>query len=305
MKAASLREALAARELILSDGAMGTGLMEKGLEPGACPEELNLSHPEWVLAISAAYRGAGADLLQTNTFGASPLKLASYGLDARAEEINRTAVRIAREAASGGAWVAGDCGPCGHLLEPYGDATAEAVRSSFRRQIGALAEAGVDLILIETMMDLKEALLALRAAREAAPDVPAAVTLTFDRTRRGFFTMMGQTVAQAARELERAGADAAGSNCGNGIEAMTAIAREFRAATCLPIVIQSNAGLPDFKDGRPRYPESPDFFARHVPALMEADVSILGGCCGTTPDHILAFRRAVDAMAPAHGEPPA
>jgi 5-methyltetrahydrofolate--homocysteine methyltransferase len=293
MKAASLREALAAREFLLSDGAMGTGLMEKGLEPGACPEELNLSHPDWVREISSAYREAGADILQTNTFGASPLKLASYDLDMRTEEINQAAVRIAREAAGGRALVAGDCGPCGRLLEPYGDATAEMVRSSFRRQIGALSEAGADLILVETMTDLHEALLAVEAAKENAPSLPVAVTLTFDRTPRGFFTMMGQAVAQAARELERAGADAVGSNCGNGIEAMTAIAREFRAATRLPVMIQSNAGLPEYREGRIHYPESPEFFALHAPFLLQAGVSILGGCCGTTPEHIRALRQVV------------
>jgi len=293
MKGASLRDALNSRGILISDGAMGSALFAKGLEPGDCPDALCLSHPEWIAEISASYRAAGADIIQTNTFGASPLKLAPYGLEEKTEEINREGVRIAREAADG-ALVAGECGPCGGLLEPYGDVSVEAVCAGFKRQAAELARAGADFILFETFTDLNEALLGLRAAKEVAPDLSVWVSLTFDPTPRGFFTMMGQTPAQAAVALEAAGADGVGSNCGNGIVAMTAIAREFRAATRLSVIIQSNAGLPEERGGGLHYPESPEFFGRHAPDLLEAGVTILGGCCGTTPEHIRTLRRAAD-----------
>lgn len=302
MNAPSLRRALAAGEILICDGAMGSALLEKGLEPGACPDELCLTRADWIVEVSTTYRDAGADIIQTNTFGASPLKLAPYGLEDRTEEINHAGVRIAREAA-GGAFVAGECGPCGHLLEPYGDVTVETARHGFERQIRALAEAGADLILFETFSDLNEALLAVQAARENAPDLPVWASLTFDRTPRGFFTMMGQTVRQVAEELEKAGAEVVGSNCGNGIEAMAGIALEFRSATHLPIIIQANAGLPEMRDGELYYPESSDFFGLHARSLLEAGAAILGGCCGTTPDHIRTLREVAREFRRNRGTP--
>jgi len=290
-----LLDRLRAGEILVADGAMGTMLIRHGLEPGACPEALNLTQPEVLVAIARSYLDAGADLIQTNTFGASPLKLAAYGLAARAEEINRNAVAAARAAAGDRAYVAASVGPCGKILEPYGDADPDELRQSFRQQVAHLIAAGADAIVIETMTDLREATLAVEAAKEVAPAIPVLATMTFDRTPRGFFTIMGVTIPEAASGLARAGADVVGSNCGNGSENMVEIARAFRAATALPLLMQANAGLPAVRAGELVYTETPEFMAERAAAMLEGGVAILGGCCGTTPDHIRALRSLVDA----------
>lgn len=289
-----LRERLAAGDVLVGDGAMGTMLFQRGLRPGEPPESVTLSRPEVLEEIARLYVDAGADLVETNTFGGSPLKLALHGLEAHAERVNRDAVLAARRAAGDRAYVVGSCGPSGRLLEPYGDTTTDAMAESFRRQMAALTGAGVDAVCVETMTDLVEAQLAVRAAREAAPAVPVFATMTFDPTPRGYFTIMGVTVAQAAAGLADAGADAVGSNCGNGIAHMVAIAREFRRCTALPLVIQANAGLPRTVGTETVYDETPDFMATQARALLDLGVLVIGGCCGTTPTHVAALRAMVD-----------
>lgn len=291
---ASLLERIAAGETLLADGAMGTMLQARGLEPGGCPEAFNLERPEVLEEIARLYREAGSDIVLTNTFGGSPLKLSAYGLEERCEEIQRAGIRAARSGAGPGALVALSCGPCGHLLQPYGEADPGRVAEGFRRQIAAAAVEGIDLVCVETMTDLNEALLALGAAKEAAPGLPVSVTMTFDETPRGFYTIMGTSVERAGGALAEAGADLIGSNCGNGVEAMVRIAAELGAQGALPLVIQSNAGLPRIRGAEIVYPESPEFMAARVPALLESGVRLLGGCCGTTPAHIARFRRALD-----------
>jgi len=289
-----LGERLSAGNVLLVDGAMGTMLFQRGLPPGQPPESVTLSQPEVLEEIARRYLDAGADILTTNTFGGSPLRLALHGLDARTEELNRAAVLATRRASAGRAYVAGSCGPCGHLLQPYGDASPDDVLDGFRRQTGALIEAGADCVLVETMTDLTEATLAVRAARETSADLPVIATMTFDPTPRGYYTVMGVSVAAAAAGLAEAGADAVGSNCGNGIEHMIAIAGAFRAATTLPIVIQPNAGLPRTSGTETVYDETPDFMAEKADALLDLGVSVIGGCCGTTPEHIRALRATID-----------
>jgi len=282
--------------VLVGDGATGTLLMERGLPAGHAPEEVTLTHPDRVADAARRYLEAGAEVVETNTFGASPIKLALAGLAGDAERVNRGAARLAREAVGTRAYVVGSVGPCGRLLEPYGDARREVVHEGFLVQVGFLAAEGVDAVLVETMTDLEEAKLAVRAAKEAAPDLPVAATMTFERTPRGFYTIMGATVAAAAAGLEEAGADAVGSNCGNGIEEMLAIAREFWRCSALPLVIQPNAGLPREQDGRLVYDESPAFMADRARALVEIGVALVGGCCGTGPDHVRALRAMVDAI---------
>ncbi|UCD74363.1 MAG: homocysteine S-methyltransferase family protein [Phycisphaerales bacterium] len=296
----SILERLRAGETLLGDGAMGTMLQQcapGGI--GTCPEAINLERPELLEEIARRYLDAGAELIETNTFGASPLKLAAHGLENKTEEINRRAVEAVRTAVGGEvggrAYVSGSCGPCGRMLKPYGDADPELVREGFVTQMRALADAGVDVICIETMTDLAEAVLALQAAKEAAPGIPVIATMTFDLTARGFFTMMGVSVEKAAAGLQEAGADVVGSNCGNGIEKMIEVARLFRQCTDLPIIIQSNAGLPEMKDGELVYSETPEFMADKAGALVDIGVSIIGGCCGTTPDHIRALKKMIDS----------
>ncbi|HUU45301.1 MAG TPA: homocysteine S-methyltransferase family protein, partial [Acidobacteriota bacterium] len=283
-----MSERLQSREVLVADGAMGTMLFERGLTPGECPERVNLERPEILEEIAHLYLDAGSDIVLTNTFGGSPLKLAQYGLDDRTEDINAAAVRAVRKAVGDRAYVAASCGPCGRLLMPYGDVEPEEVAAGFERQVRALVAAGIDMLCVETMTDLAEAKLAVRAAKSVAPSLPVTATMTFDPTPRGFFTIMGNSIAQAAEGLAEAGADIIGSNCGNGIEKMVEIAAEFRKCTSLPLIIQSNAGLPEMRDGRPTYPETPEFFARGCRRLLDIGVSIVGGCCGTTPEHIAA-----------------
>ena len=288
-----LLESLREGSILVADGAMGTMLFERGLKSGECPESMNLSMPSVLEDIARLYLDAGADIIQTNTFGGSPLKLASYSLAEEAPLINRNAVAAVKKAVSGRAYVSGSCGPCGKILKPYGDTDPEDVFESFGVQMQAFFESGCDVICIETMMDLREMLLALRAAREKAPGIPVMTTMTFDATPRGFFTIMGDTIEKTSRELEEAGADVIGSNCGNGIENMIRIAEEFRKRTTLPLIIQSNAGLPIIENGKLTYPESPEFMASMAKELVDAGVSIIGGCCGTGPAHIRAIKNAI------------
>lgn len=280
--------------VLVADGAMGTMLMARGLAPGEAPETVNLRGPEALEEIARLYLEAGADIIQTNTFGGSPLKLAKTGLDDNMHDVNRRAVEAVRRVAGGKAFVSASVGPSGLILKPYGDAEPQAVYDSYRSQVEILAAAGADVICVETMTDIAEAVLAVRAAKEAAPRLPVMATMTYDATPRGFFTIMGVTVACAAKELAAAGADVIGSNCGNGIDNMVAIAREYRACSDLPIIIQSNAGLPEMRGGVLAYPETPEFMASRVKALVASGVSIIGGCCGTTPAHIAAIRKEVE-----------
>jgi 5-methyltetrahydrofolate--homocysteine methyltransferase len=289
----SLLSRLGRGEILVSDGAMGTELFRRGLEPGASPEAFGFERPGVLEEIALAYLEAGAEIIQTNTFGASPMKLADYGLAERTEDINENAVAAVRRAVGGRAYVSGSCGPSGRLLKPHGDADPAGIYKGFERQIRALVQAGVDLLCIETMTDLREAELAVRAARVVSPGIPVMATMTFDETRRGFFTIMGTSVPAAAAGLREAGADVAGSNCGNGMAAMVRIAREFRKATALPLLIQANAGLPQNRGGKLVYPETPEFFAEMAIELIEQGVSIIGGCCGTTPEHIRAVKTVV------------
>lgn len=290
-----LLERLRNSEVIVGDGAWGTMLMARGLRPGAPPESFVLEQPDTIVEVGRLYVEAGADLVTTDTFGASALNLACYGLAERAAEINRAAVRLARLAVAGRALVSASVGPTGRLLVPYGDTEPEAVGAAFEEQIGAQAAAGADAICIETMTDLREAILAVKAARSAAPRLPVIATMTFEATPRGYFTMMGVSVEQAARGLAEAGADVVGSNCGNGSDRMVEIACELRRFTPLPLAVQPNAGVPETRGGRLVHPETPEFMAARVEKLLECGVSLIGGCCGTTPDHVRAIRSAVDA----------
>jgi 5-methyltetrahydrofolate--homocysteine methyltransferase len=284
---------LAAGEVLVGDGAWGTMLLARGLRQGEPPESLNLTRPELLEEVASLYLEAGADLVTTNTFGGSPARLHQFGLDSQTEAVNRAAVEAVRRAVRGRAYVSASVGPSGHLLKPYGDGDPADIGAGFERQIRALAEAGADLFCVETMTDLSEAALAVRAAKSVAPHLPVMATMTFETTRRGFFTVMGVSIEQAVRGLSDAGADILGSNCGNGSDAMVAIAREFRALTARPIAIQPNAGLPEPRGETLVYPETPDFMADQARKLLAAGVAVIGGCCGTTPAHTRALRAVV------------
>jgi len=289
-----LLDRLARGEALAADGAIGTELIAQGLEPGACLELIGIERPELLLELHRLYVDAGAELLTTNTFGGSPTRLARHGLQARASQLNRRATELARRVAGERVLVAGSCGPCGELLKPFGPADPESISDGFALQIESLADGGADLIVIETMTDLREACLAVEAARRVAPQLPVAASLSFDSTPRGFFTMMGDSLERVAAELAQAGAHLIGSNCGHGIETMVELARELKPLTSLPILIQSNAGLPELLNGRLHYAQTPAQTAAGALRLLEHGVSIVGGCCGTTPEHVTSVRKVVE-----------
>jgi 5-methyltetrahydrofolate--homocysteine methyltransferase len=278
---------------IVADGAWGTMLLARGLPVGRAPETWTLEHPQIVADIAREYLDAGAEVLTTNTFGASAARLKQHGLEPSLDAINRRGVEILREVAQERAWISASIGPSGLLLAPIGTADPAEVADGFQRQIQALASAGADVLCIETMTDVVEAVLAVRAARAVAPALPIVATMTFDITRRGAFTVMGVSVERAAGALEEAGADLVGANCGTGIDAMVQVAREFARHTQLPISVRANAGLPHRRGTDVVYLETPDRFAAAVGDLMSAGVAIVGGCCGTTPAHIAAIAAAL------------
>lgn len=289
----ALAERLRSGRVLLADGAIGTMLMERGLKKGHCPESMILDNPDLVENITRLYIGAGAEMVQTNTFGASPLKLAAYDLENKTEEINRRAVEIARSAARTHALIVASVGPSGRLLKPHGDLEPSMLARSYHRQLTSLARAGVDGFHFETMMDLTEALTGIKTARAIAPDLPVLVSLVFDQTPRGFFTIMGVSIEKAVSELTEAGADVLGANCGSDSRLMLEIAKKFKSLTNRPIIIRPNAGLPVLQGEKTIYPETPEYFADHGCELARIGVAIIGGCCGTTPAHIRALARAL------------
>jgi 5-methyltetrahydrofolate--homocysteine methyltransferase len=292
------KDALRERPL-LADGAMGTQLMLAGLEQGNCGEEWNVTHPEKVWAIQRAYVDAGCDCLLTNTFGGSRIMLNRHGNAEQVAAVNQAAVRIARDAfGDKPGYVLGDMGPFGGLLEPYGDFTEAEVRAAFTEQAEALVAAGADAIIIETQTSLEELGLAIDAAREAgAPCIIG--SLAYDVTLDGstFRTMMGIDPERAAEFLEQAGADVIALNCGTRMDmprAKQAVER-YRSVSSLPVMAQPNAGQPKLVDMKVIYDESPNEMADGVVPLLRSGANIIGACCGSTPDHIRAFRSTIDS----------
>ena len=284
-------------EIIVGDGALGTQLMQCGLKHGEPPELFNVEKPEVIEKIAGLYLDAGAEIIETNTFGASPARLEQFSLENRMEELNRAAVEAVRRAVGEKAYIAGSVGPSAKNLEPLGDAEPEQIFDGFAAQIRVLVAAGVDIICIETMMDIAEAVLAVKAARSVSAEIPVIATMTFNKTPRGFFTLMRNSVKDAADALKDAGADIVGSNCGDGMENMIVIAQEFRRHIKQPVIIQGNAGLPIRGKNDLVYPDTPEYMAGKAAELLDMGVQIIGGCCGTTPEHISAIRSIVDNRA--------
>jgi 5-methyltetrahydrofolate--homocysteine methyltransferase len=283
---------------LLGDGAMGTELMFAGLEQGNCGEEWNLTHPDRVLAIQRRYAEAGSDCILTNTFGGSRIMLNRHGNADKVVEVNQAAVDIVRQAfGNKTGYIIGDIGPFGGLMEPYGDFTEAQVRDAFNEQAQALVDAGADAIIIETQTSLEELLLGLQAAKAAgAPCVIG--SMAYDVTLDGstFRTMMGIDPERAAKFMQENGADIVALNCGTGMDmqrACQAVAR-YKQVTDLPVMAQPNAGQPKLIEMKVVYDETPDQMVQGVTALLDAGANILGACCGSTPDHIRAFRHAID-----------
>ena len=279
---------LAKKKTVIFDGGMGTMLMAAGLKAGESPELWNIEKPSLVTDIHRKYYEAGSGVVHTNTFGGNTIKLAERGLADKMETINVEAARLAREACPAGKLVAGDIGPTGKLLKPLGDLVIEEAEEGFFRQAQALLKGGVDLISIETMFSLEEALAALRAAKRLG-DVLVIAALTFNRTKKGFFTMMGEGVKQAVSAFEAAGADVIASNCSLGSRDMIDLTKELRAATRKPILIQPNAGKPVTQKGVTSYQQTPAEFAQDGKEIGNFGADMIGGCCGTNPEFIRAL----------------
>jgi 5-methyltetrahydrofolate--homocysteine methyltransferase len=283
---------------LLGDGAMGTQLMLAGLEQGNCGEEWNLTHPERVLAIQRRYVEAGSDCLITNTFGGSRIMLNRHGHPDLVVAINKTGVAIAREAFGGeDGYVLGDIGPFGGLLEPFGDFTEEQVRDAFDEQAAALVEGGADAIIIETQTSLEELQIGIEAAKKAgAPCIIG--SMAYDVTLDGstFRTMMGIDPERAAEFMEEHGAHIVALNCGTGMEMERALeaVKRYKKVTRLPVMVQPNGGKPRLINMKVIYDESPEQMVKGVVPLLEAGANIIGACCGSTPEHIRAFRTAMD-----------
>jgi len=294
---------LFAERPVLADGAMGTVLYARGVFVNRCYDELNLSDPNLILGVHEEYLQAGAELLETNTFGANGFRLARHGLAAKMAEINAAGVRLARQAVERlkekqapdrevAAWVAGSVGPLGVRLEPLGKTGLDEARAAFAEQIGILAENGVDLLIIETMPALNEAHEALEAAKSVAPHLPVLVMVTVDDESE---CLDGASPAQAAALLTEWGADAMGVNCSTGPATVLTAIEGMRAATGLPLAAMPNAGVPRAVEGRNIYLCSPEYMASFARKAVAAGIQIVGGCCGTTPNHIRAMRAAIRA----------
>ena len=289
----SIMDILRSGAILLCDGAMGTELQKSGLLPGGCPEELNVTRPEAVLAVHQAYYTAGSDLVETNSFGGNRIRLAMHGMEHRSRELCRKAAELAREVCPEGRYVAGSIGPTGDLLEPFGTRSVREVHEVFAEAASALAEGGADVLFVETMMALEEAVVAVRAAKECTA-LPVVATMTFERTAAGLRTAWGVSVQAAVQQLSEAGADVLGANCGRGFDEMIEILTEMRPLTSLPVAVQANAGLPEWVDGVAVYRETPETMRPKAEELLHRGANILGGCCGTGPAHIRLMRTLVD-----------
>ncbi len=286
-------------EVLVIDGAMGTMLQANGLKPGECPDGWNLSHPDIVKSIHRTYIEAGCQLIITNTFGANRLKLERPGLAEKTSEINEAAAGIAREAAGDSVSVCGDVGPTGEFMEPLGKYTEDNFYEVFYEQISALTRGGADLIIVETMTDLREAGCAVRAAK-AVSGIPVIGSMTFQKVKDGFRTIMGQSPGQMVSALQKEDCDIIGSNCGSGPEQLVEITGEIKSAlgkspvrNLSYILAEPNAGLPRLVNGETVFDQSPEDFSSFTLSLIEAGANIVGGCCGTTPGHIKAVAKVV------------
>lgn len=286
------------RQLVF-DGATGTMLQKLGLKPGGCPDELSLGDPEMVKKVHRAYIEAGSDVVTTNTFGANSIKLKEYGLEGRLRDINIAAARCAR-AAAGDRFVAGGLGPTGGFMEPVGGMDFDAALDVFTAQATALKDGGADLIIIETMMDIKEMKAAIIGARSTG--LPVVATMTFDETMR---SVLGTPPESFAIMAEALGADVIGANCSLGIEGIYKAVLAMSRVCSIPLIAQPNAGIPFLKEGRTVFPASPAQMASFVPKLVEAGVRVIGGCCGTSPEHIVEMGRVLRSLPPAPLKRPA
>lgn len=270
---------------LLFDGATGTEYQRRGLPVGAAPEIWVMENPDAVKDVHRTYVAAGAQVIETCTFGATKRRLEASDVPYSVADVTRTAVALAKESAAGKALVAGSVGPFGGILEPYGEVTVGEVEELFAEQMSVLVESGADIVLIETMISLSEAIVALRTAKSVGAST-VGVTMTFEMTGSEPRTSFGESVQEVVTALTEEGATFIGANCGAGFELMRIVARSFRTESKIPVLIQTNAGIPSVEKGLIVYPEQADSFGRFVKELTDLGIDMIGGCCGTTPEHI-------------------
>ena len=288
--------ALIAERPLLLDGGLGRALMERGFAAGECPEEWNISHPAEVEDIHRSFYAAGSDIVNTNTFGGTAMRLEAHGLSARAVELSEAGARLAlgvRDREFPGRWVAGDIGPCGQMVQPMGNAEPDTLRATFAEQARALVDGGVDLLNIETMFDLTEATIAVEAAVAAAEGRPVLASMTFKPAARGFRTMMGVSPEAAVKALKDAGADLVGCNCEISAEPMAGLVPIMAELGGGVTYAQPNAGQPRLEAGETVYAETPEHFAAVVATYPTLGAGVVGGCCGTPPASIAALAAAL------------
>ena len=280
--------------ILISDGAMGTMLQDRGLTDGGAPELWNVENPSAIEDVLEQYAAAGANLITTNTFGGTRGRLQMHGLEDRLFELNKAGAEIARKVADRhpGCFVMGDVGPSGELMEPMGTMTVDEAKELFADQIKALVDGGVDAILIETMSDLQEVEAAVKAAKEVAPELPVIVTYSFDTNLR---TMMGVKPAVAVKTLAAEGVRIIGANCGRGVDEMRVIAKELTEARPdgVFIITQSNAGLPKLVGGDFVYDGTPEEMAKYATDMKALGVNVIGSCCGSSPAHTAAMKASI------------
>jgi len=280
----TILERIARGELLLSDGAMGTELQKRGLVTGECPESLNVTHPDIIAKVHEDYYSAGSDLVETNSFGGNRFRLIRHNAEDKVHEYNVQAARIARQVCPPVKFVAGSIGPTGEMLEPFGLISLDEAFEAFVVQAEALAEGGVDIFFVETMIAIEEAVTAIKAAKKTG--LPVAASMTFENTDAGLRTSWGVDVPTALQQMIEAGADIVGTNCGNGMHVTLAVIREMLPLSGKPLLAQPNAGMPELKDNKISYRETPSAMEPGYTELLKAGISIIGGCCGTTPEHI-------------------
>ncbi|RKX75391.1 MAG: methionine synthase [Spirochaetes bacterium] len=298
----SIVEVIKSGRILLSDGGWGTSLQKRGLKAGECPEKWCIEREEEVFALAKSFIDAGSDIIETNSFGGTRFKLQMCGLGERVGEINEKAVRISRHAAGEDNWVMASAGPTGKMII-WGDVTGEDLYNAFKEQVEAQERGGADAVCIETMMALDEACIAVEAARDNT-DLEIICTFSFEKNAKGEMrTMMGATPSEAAGAVIALGAHIVGANCGKGYDGMIDIIQQIRKVSeDIPILIQANAGIPKLVEGETVFPATSEEMAAQIPLWIEAGANIVGGCCGTTPEHIRAFRKAVDSFMQKGGE---
>jgi 5-methyltetrahydrofolate--homocysteine methyltransferase len=285
-------EQLLKNKPILFDGATGTEYQRHGLPVGAAPEIWVMENPEMVQRVHQSYINAGSQVIETCTFGATRRRLEASEVKSSVADVNRRAVELAKEAADGKALIAGSVGPFGGILEPYGDVSQSEVEELFTEQISVLVESGVDIVLIETMISLSEAVIALQAAKKSGAKI-IGITMTFESIGGEPRTSFGESVRDVVNTLTTEGATFIGSNCGAGFELMRKVAKEFRTYASIPVLIQTNAGIPAIENGAIVYPEQAASYGLFVKELAVLGIEMIGGCCGTTPDHIAEARKHI------------